>query len=70
MMVNQALELLSFSVAQPLPTSLPELEVILGIARMPDPELSLIRGAEFWARKRGFAQFRNERSEAGRPIVT
>lgn len=58
MMVNQALELLSFSVEQPLPSSLPELETKLGIDHMPDLELCLIRNAEFWARKRGFLQER------------
>jgi nucleoside-diphosphate-sugar epimerase len=52
-MVNQALGLLSFSIADYLPTSLPELETRLGIARMPDPELCIIRNAEFWARTRG-----------------
>jgi hypothetical protein len=55
-MVNQALELLSFGVERPLPTSLPGLEAELGIPRMPDPELVLIRNAEYWARKRGFDQ--------------
>lgn len=67
MMVNQALELLSFSVKKPLPTSLPELESKLGIPRMPDPERSLIRNAEFWARKRGFDQLRDDRG--GKPFV-
>jgi thioester reductase-like protein len=58
MMVNQALELLSFSMEAPLPTSLPDLEATLGMPHMPDPELCLIRNAEFWARKRGFLQER------------
>jgi len=53
MMVNQALGLLSFSIADYLPTSLPELEAKLGIAPMPDPEICIIRNAEFWARTRG-----------------
>ena len=52
-MVNQALGLLSFSIANYLPTSLPELETTFGIAHMPDPELCIIRNAEFWARTRG-----------------
>jgi len=59
MMVNQALELLAFSVEQPLPTSLPNLEAQLGIPHMPEPEICLIRNAEFWARKRGFLQERS-----------
>jgi nucleoside-diphosphate-sugar epimerase len=59
MMLNQALELLSFSVEKPLPSSLPELETIMGLPRMPDPETSLIRNAEFWARKRGLGQTRD-----------
>jgi nucleoside-diphosphate-sugar epimerase len=56
MMLNQALELLSFSVDQPLPSSLPDLESVLGTPRMPNPETSLIRNAEFWAKKRGIGQ--------------
>jgi hypothetical protein len=35
----------------------------MGLARMPDPETSLIRNAEFWARKRGLGQSR-ERAAA------
>jgi nucleoside-diphosphate-sugar epimerase len=55
-MINEALQLLSFSIEDPLPTSLPELETQLGISRMPDPELSAIRNAEFWASKRGLLE--------------
>ncbi len=67
MMVNQALELLSFSIEQPLPTSLPKLESLLGIRQMPALELCLIRNAEFWARKRGFLQAADgDRGESGR----
>jgi len=67
MMVNQALELLSFSIEQPLPTSLPQLESLLGIRHMPELELCLIRNAEFWARKRGFLQAaEGDRSASGR----
>jgi nucleoside-diphosphate-sugar epimerase len=65
MMLNQALELMSFSVLEPLPTSLPDLEARFDLPRMPDPELSLIRNAEFWARKRGFAQLRGGVSPVG-----
>ncbi len=50
---EQGLELLSFSVENPLPSSLPELENALGIAPMQDPELTLIHNVEFWAQKRG-----------------
>lgn len=55
-MVNQALGLLSFSIPEPLPTSLPELEAKYGITRMPDTDLCIVRNAEFWARTRGLDQ--------------
>jgi nucleoside-diphosphate-sugar epimerase len=55
-MIDQALELLSFSLEDPLPSSMPDLEARLGVAPMQDPELTLIRNVEFWAQKRGFMQ--------------
>jgi nucleoside-diphosphate-sugar epimerase len=68
-MVGQALDLLSFSVKEPLPTSVPELETLLGIPHTPDPELVAIRNAEFWARKRGFDQTaRREQREKGNQL--
>ncbi|HLF78586.1 MAG TPA: SDR family oxidoreductase [Dehalococcoidia bacterium] len=68
-MVGQALELLSFSVKNPLPTSMPELESLLNIPRSPDPELVAIRNAEFWARKRGFDQaVRRDNRELGNQL--
>jgi nucleoside-diphosphate-sugar epimerase len=55
-MVNQALGLLSFSISEPLPTSMPELEAKYGIMHLPDSELSIVRTTEFWARTRGLDQ--------------
>jgi nucleoside-diphosphate-sugar epimerase len=58
-LVEGSLQLLKYmTIEEPFPTSLPELQSLLGTPPLPDLELTVVRNIEFWARKRGFTPAR------------
>ncbi len=63
-----ALQLTKTCIAQPFPTSLPELEGKLGISLAPSTELTLLRNLEYWATRKGYGAKRAELEQAEAPI--
>lgn len=52
-MVEGVLQMMDSLNLKPFPNSLPRLEQLLGISTMTDPETTLVRNLQYWARRRG-----------------
>jgi nucleoside-diphosphate-sugar epimerase len=66
--LERALEVSRYSnLAEPFPSSLPELESELGLEPLADPSFTLLRSLDYWARSTGFGIYRRARANEVAP---
>jgi hypothetical protein len=63
--LERALEVSRYSnLAERFPSSLPDLELELGLPPLADPSFTLLRSLDYWARATGFGIYRRPRGSA------